>query len=163
MKKNLPIMVALGAPLVFIIGVIVYVNLLVAPIEPKHDFVMTNEKDVLFIDDQGKLKVREDRLRSIRGLESIEDIKLWRYDMKMNELKDISLEEAQKLHLHEGELSPDGMRVEYRHSNRDLFDIFVTRRDGGYYIYNVDGAVKLNMGTRRYWEKEIIGWVISFN
>ncbi|MGM0629310.1 MAG: hypothetical protein ACQESA_02700 [Patescibacteria group bacterium] len=160
MKKYLPIIIALGTPLLFVIGVVIYVNFFIPTIEPQYDLILTDKERAVNVDTRGRIQIK-DSLDNIRGIDSIEDIDLWRYSVKEDELIEITWREAEKLKIRKKEISPDEMEFEYRYPRSSIADLFGAQRDRGYYIFNEEGSKKLDI-YGRYPRKEFVGWIIEY-
>lgn len=163
-KKHLPEIVALTIPLVFILGVIIYLNLPNLTAEPEYDFLFASHDKVFTVNEVGHLiknDLQVDRLvekeldryhnREVRTPEEIRDslenrLRIYRYHLEDDQVKELSPEEAQQLELISDSTSPDGYTIIYRHTSRGLFnEIFDTPRANGYYLTNNSRSRKLDI------------------
>ncbi|GEM_PF-6419987 len=172
-KEHLPEVIALAIPLIFILGVIVFLNLPHLKADPQYDFLFASHKDVfkvnregiIFKDDQQVEKLaREKRERSFREeepeleffIEEVEnELKIYRYQLgdnvKEDETEELSLEAARELKLSpQSQLScPDGYTITYRRPERTPFgDMFGAPRVEGYYI--TQGSRSRELDIDRY-------------
>ncbi len=160
MKKYLPIIVALSVPLVFIVGVVIYVSIFAPSISLNHDFIMTSarfDKTVFVVDN--KLQIEEDNFEDHLRIDRAEDIEFWKYNAEEDTFKKITFEEVKKLNLHPGEESPDGVVLEHYYSSSDIAYLFGARSQEGYYIHGEDkGRKRLNIDEQYL---QIVGWIIN--
>lgn len=144
MKKYLPLIPALGAPLIFIIGTLLFV-LLSGPEPPENDFIfIENRTNPYYIDERGILQTEDD-----------DDVALWRYHMGDDREEEISLREAQQLTLMED--SPEGFEVEYRRRS-GLQSLFGGRGYSGFYAQKNSKGYKLDLDRSSH-RFTLIGWV----
>lgn len=161
MKKYLPFIIVLALPLVFVIGVVVYVLFFSpSPLSSEHSFVMTDKDNFVYVNSEGVLEIDENKINSDHYDHiSKKEIDFWLYDAEKKEAEEVSLEEVQEFKLEEGEKSPNGLTVEYRYSHSDIPAIFGAESQRGYYISDGERSSKLEID--RYRGLEVVGWVIN--
>lgn len=164
-KHFLPIAVALGAPVLFISGVIIFVVLASASVSPEYDFIYTDHRGVYEVDETGRVvrheEVAERLIEERMVLRRPEDIQLWRYDVDTDQITELSYGEARDLTLFDGDTSPDGYRIEYRRPDRsNIFgEIFGGRAARGYYIYKNSKGRRLDIDNIWSSNLNLVGWV----
>lgn len=92
-----------------------------------------------------------------------QNLKLYRYEVAANNVREISLADAQKLKLDPSALSPDGYRVENIYTNQGIFEIFGGRRNDSLYLTGKTGSKQINLRPilANPWEFQFIAWIIS--
>ncbi len=172
MKKYLPVIIALGAPILFIFGVIIYVALLSGTINPQYDFIYTYNDynaEVLYVDENGTLQLDRSKLQSLiddkysrYNIYSERDIKIFRYYVQEDRAEEITLNDTQKIVINNSKQSPDGFAVEYRGSYSTPPIVFGAKSQRGFYIYKDSKSQKINLNENYYYNNiELIGWVAN--
>ncbi|MES2436620.1 MAG: hypothetical protein V4519_01295 [Patescibacteria group bacterium] len=177
MKKNLPLIVGLALPFVFILLIAVVVYLPNVFIKPQHDFLYTMAdrnnynyntvyKNTYAIENGGLVqrpvelpKLNENDTRVI-----IDAPKLYRYNVKDSTNKEISFTEAQSLKIDVGPSSPDGYIVAYRYNHNGVFELFGSNgNNSGYFISKGKGGKKLiGLDSAGYYYENnftLLGWI----
>ncbi len=172
-KEHLPEIIALAIPLVFILGVIFFLNLPQLKADPRHDFLFSSHAEVFKINDEGLIfkdeeaiekLARDKKERSFRKEElelehfiaRIEnELSIYRYHLGGNpeedKIEELSLEEAEKLTLLSQLNCPDGYSITHRRPERTLLgEIFGAPRVDGYYITQDNRSRKLNINRHQY-------------
>ncbi|MEA2092890.1 MAG: hypothetical protein U9P61_02905 [Patescibacteria group bacterium] len=168
MKKYLPFIVALGLPLIFVFGVVVYAMLSdSSPFEIENKIVMVSDDDFVFINDQDVVEINEERIEKRNDSISYnyiskEDIDFYVYNPEEDETEEVSYEDVQKFKLHPGEKSPDGITIEYKHSRNDIASLFGAESQRGYYAHKDDKSKKINTDPLVYYNSlKVVGWIIN--
>ena len=161
MKKYLPAIFALSAPVIFVLGVVLYVTFFTSPISPEYDFIMSNSRySYVFSIENNRIKIDEERVEELkenkRDFYPEDELEFWYYSVKEDTFEKIDIEEAEKLVLDKSKESPDGFEVKYIYSY-GVFNIFGTRSQRGYYIQKDNKGSKLNIND---YGMSFIGWVI---
>lgn len=182
--NNLPLIVGISLPLVFIVIISVVVFLPSFFVKPQYDFVYTTidqSYDYYGYDqgykntygvENGKIVLEPVPVRLDLSLKRElvvykgEKPPLYRYDVKTNTSHEISLKEAQSLSLDPGPSSPDGYTVSFENRDDGIFEIFGSNSsNSGLFISKgnakkrLDGLVNNN---QYYWYQgnfELIGWI----
>ncbi len=171
MQKNLPLIVGIALPIVFIVILIVAIALPPMFINPKHDFLYTmgtnyynnvvysNVYQVV----NGKLTLKPVVVNATNPPARVmqDAPPLYQYKVKSNTAHEISLEDAQKLILDAGPSSPEGYTVGYKYGNGDMFDLFGGNNNSyGFYISNGSSGKRLTgINSRDSYNFALIGWV----
>lgn len=173
--KNLPLMVGILLPAIFILIVSLIIFIPSLSIKPKYSFIyVANEgvynydlfyKNRYVVKDEHitmeKITTTKDVIYKIKGESPI----LYLYDMEKNTSHQITYEEAKKYLLDPGPSSPDGYSVSYRYNNNGIFDMFGLRDNIGEYIVSKgNGSKKLTgiaFNEQNYYGQDItlIGWI----
>jgi hypothetical protein len=168
MKKYLPFIVALGLPLIFVFGVVIYAMLLSpSPFEIKNKIVMTSDEDFVFVDNQGMATINEEKIeerndRNRYNYISKDDIEFYVYNPEEDEMKEVSYEDVQKFKLHPGKESPDGITIKYEYSRNNIASLFGAESQRGYYAHKDNKRIKINIDSLIYYDSlEVVGWVIN--
>jgi hypothetical protein len=182
--NNLPLIVGISLPLVFIVIISAVVFLPSFFVKPQYDFVYTTTDQTYgyYGYEQGyKNNYRVDNGKIV--LEPVQVIidpslkkdlivykgdmpPLYRYDVKNNTSHEISLKEAQILSFDPGPSSPDGYTVIFENRNDGIFEVFGSNNNNsGLFISKgnakkrLDGLVNNN---QYYWYQgnfKLIGWI----
>ena len=174
--KNIPILIGIALPFLFIIIIAAMVYLPSISVKPQYNFLYTSSETRVRFDGEmsiysygvreGKLVTKQNPKRYPEQVLLDEKPTLYVYDVKANASREISFDEAQKLSLDAGPTSPDGYTVTYKYGHNGIFELFGSDTNkNGYFITKGNGAKKLtgfgNLG--RYWGYEgafeIIGWI----
>lgn len=189
LKKNLPLIVALALPVVFI-GILALVVLLPsARLNPRNDFVYVNYEEanskgnryvpVVYRNEyrvEGEKLVRvplaaganrgaADNSIAMPGseVEYVDAPTLYHYSVTDDVTHEISFEDAQKLALTAGPSSPDGFIVKYEYNSDGIFELFGSDGGSGYVLIKGSARKSLpgmsNANDYYYGGFELIGWV----
>ena len=167
-KENIPLIIGLCLPIlmIIIVALSIYLPTLFAP-EPTHNFIYTtwhqNYASHHFYVDNGKIVQEESSppYEDFKG--NLSTPKLFIYDINTNEVKELSLEQAQKYTLDSSNTSPDGFEITYGHDDCDPF-FGGGRNYGTVYLKGHHISKKLNIEREAnyYWRNfNFIGWVIE--
>lgn len=171
--KNLPIIIGIALPILFIviISAVVFVPSLF--VKPQHNFIYTQENSYNYYNQGYKntYKIENEHITlqqmPVREKETyVGDMPtIYLYDVKLNTSHEISLDEAKNLSLDAGPSSPDGYAVNYKTSHEGIFGLFgSSSNNNGYYVTKGNGSKKLdalaNSGYNYYSGAfKLIGWV----
>lgn len=177
--KNLPIMIGIALPIVFVVIISIAVLVPSLFVKPQYNFIYTQEnqydyynhvyKNTYKIEDghlmlQSSVNVSE---ASSTGQDDMDDMPiLYMYDVILNTSHQINFDEAKNFTLDTGPSSPDGYAINYKTSHEGLFGLFGSNSNNdGYYITKGNGVKKLdalaNTGYSYYnnGSFKLIGWV----
>jgi len=171
-NKNLPLIVGISIPFVFLLIFAGFVYIPRTLISPEYDFVYSLRDYEYNRVYQNKYRVTDGEIEMIKA-EIInpnieyafvsESPELYLYDVDDEISRLITFEEAEKLSLYPGPSSPDGYVVEYKYGNDGVFELFGgSNDDRGYYVGNGKSWKKLlGIPTDYYYRNgfELIGWV----
>ena len=133
MKKNLPLIIGLALPILFIIIIAIVVYLPSNFVNPQHNFIYKEQSydsyrnDVVIVGDKVSLaptNITEKGIVADPYLQVKDYPKIYLYDFSKNASYEISLEEAQKFSVAKGPSSPDGYSIERNYNHRGIFKIF---------------------------------------
>ncbi len=176
MKKNLPLIVGISLPIIFIIIISFIVFLPNTFVKPAHNFLYQGES-VNYSNyrneygvENGQIVVKpvphinEMILKDPYFAQSLTDLPpIYFYDVEKDSSYEISLDEARGYELSAGPSSPDGYSVIYDYSHNGIFEIFGSYdNNSGYFISSSNGGKKkINgiKGNRYYGDLKIIGWI----
>ncbi len=163
MKKNLPLIIGLALPIIFIIIIAIVVYLPTNFVNPKHNFVYLDQSYGSYLTD---IVVVEDKITSVPSgsvdMYAKKSPKIYLYDFSKNASYEITLEEAKQLSVTKGPASPDGYSIERNYNHSGIFEIFGSYEDNsGYFITSPEGSKRKLTGIQGeyYYELNIIGWV----
>ena len=183
MKRNLPIIVAILLPIIVVGGVLLTLYLPSRDINPEYNilYVVNNSANGYYSNECGYLisegeLMREDvpqassnnipREITTRIKPDVDQPKLYVFDVKTEETKELSYNEALELDIIKaGSISPEGYSVSYTrdYNNSGIFELF-----GGYsreYGWRfTDGKVSIFKKSvmpdpRYYYNAEVLGWI----
>ncbi len=179
--KNLPLIIGIALPLVFIIiiSIVIYAPSLF--IKPKHNFIYTTNTYSNSYNQFVYYKVENNRITTettsapkpgqvVTVYENNVNPEglppLYLYDVKNDTSRQITLEEAQKFIVEAGPSSPDGYTIQYDYSHDGIFELFGSSRNNqGQYITKGNGRKKLSglggdaYGYRYDYNFRLVGWV----
>lgn len=171
MKKNLPLIIGLALPVLFIIIIAVVVYLPTNFVNPKHNFIYKEQSydsfrnDVVIVGDKLTLaptNIAEKAMVADPYYVVKDYPKLYMYDFSKSASYEITLEEAKELSVVKGPSSPDGYSIERNNNHSGIFEIFGSYEDNsGYFITSPDGSKRKLTGIQGeyYYDLNIIGWV----
>ena len=184
MKNKIPLIIGITLPILLIIFVLLMVTLPSVFANPRYQFLYSDatrdyryEFGYFYDVSEGKLvkvpypapyggnvKVPEVPVRKTNVLEP----KLFGYDPKVDQSREVSFEEAQKFVLEIGSKSPDGYTLEYGGGHNGIFEIFGGSYEDRNTVYLKKGfaskKVYLNnpRGNYYYYDNSFfLGWVIN--
>ncbi len=182
MKKNIPLIVGIALPIVFIIIISLSIYIPTLYVNPEHNFIYSmndnyysnnSYKNTYKITD-GKIHTEQTLTAKNNGMIDSktaiiymgENPPLYLYDVKTNSSHEITLEEAEKYNLDPGPSSPDGYNIDYGYNNNGIFELFGSSRNGnGFYVYKGNSKKMLTglSNSKSYYYGagyfNLIGWV----
>ena len=177
-NKNLPLIVGIALPVVFIIIISVVIYLPALFVNPAHNFLYSISTDY-YAYNQGyanTFSVKNNHLVLVpsQQLTRVGDVykdtafradmpPLYEYDLKTDTSHEISFEEASKLTLDPGPSSPDGYQVKYEYNNDGVFELFGSSGTrNSFYISKGSSQKRLSglSGNQSWYEGnfKLIGW-----
>ncbi|MEK7095495.1 MAG: hypothetical protein AAB917_02440 [Patescibacteria group bacterium] len=178
MKKNLPLVIGIVLPIIFIIIISLVIFLPKASLKPLHNFIYSAETPYYSYNNgpyKNTYKIESGRLitqalpinpeYNKNIVFKADNPPLYLYDVKNESAHEITLEEAQRYILDPGPSSPDGYSVGYSYGHDGIFEIFGSDgNDNGYYVSKGNAKRKLpglTNGTRYSYDGnfKLIGWV----
>jgi len=173
--KNLPLIVGISLPIIFIILISAIVFIPSLSMKPQYDFIYSTEDSSYGYSQNYKNTyiVTGGRI-AVQALPADKDIDpaykgdspaLYLYDIKNNSSHKISFEEATKYALDQGPSSPDGYTVKYEYNNDGIFGLFGSNGDGSGYFIEKSGSKKeltgMSDATGTYYQGrfKLIGWI----
>lgn len=177
--KNIPLIVGICVPLAMIIFVAISIYVPGLFIQPKYDFLYSTEEQKFNVYTAPKeagepiqypytaYETKGGQLVKINAVyysENVPEIKLYYYDVAVNEPHEITFEEAAKLKLSTEVKSPDGFEIAYGNSGGGMFPFFYSSGDyESRYLKGNGVSKKLNISTvnsgRGYINFTFLGWV----
>ena len=170
--KNLPLLIGIALPLVFIIIVAFVVFSPSFFIKPQYNFIYVAENSNYVYNQQysNTYKVEDNHITLEKRLlpENVtskgEAPTLYLYDVKTNSSRQISFEEAKSLFIDVGPSSLDGYTVSYEYGHSGIFELFGSDGNNrGYFISKGNGKKKLSGLTNDYYYGSngfsLIGWI----
>jgi hypothetical protein len=177
--KNLPLIVGIALPILFIVIISVIIFVPQMYIQPKYDFIYVDENPPYTdMPESSTYQVVDqyvvEQSASSTSASTSDMIKkknpygstLYLYDVKTNTSRVLTYEQARSYKLNPNPTSPDGYIVKYEYGNDGVMDIFGngSRDTSGYYVENDSGMKKLtglvynNMYYYRAYFR-FLGWV----
>lgn len=170
-KENLPIIIAIALPILFIIiaSALIFVPSIL--VDPQHNFIYTSDTtyskyENIYTVVDGKISIKQNPYIDEYSKVSIYDVpKIYLYNVEDDTSKEISLEEAQKFDLDPGPSSPDGFYINYEYGHNGIFEIFGdSGNNRGWYITKGNAEKKIDAihNERSYYysnDFELIGWI----
>ena len=171
--KNLPLIVGIAMPVVFILIISLVVFTPSLFVKPQHNFIYTaSDNYPAYGYDRYKntYKIENNHLTLVPVILNTNETvhgdmpTLYMYDVKTDTTHLLSFDEAKKLSLDPGPSSPDGYTVSYKYGNNGIFNLFGSNgNDSGYFISKDKGSKRLKglTDTRYYGSNnfQIIGWI----
>jgi hypothetical protein len=170
--KNLPLIIGIALPVVFILIISVVIFTPSFFIKPSHNFLYTVSDNYYGYDQAYRNTYNVEQNRIV--LEAVPAKENWTYkgdvptlylyEVRTNASHQITLDEAKGYVLDPGPSSPDGYTVAYQYSHNGVFELFGSNNDNsGYFISKGSGKKRLNGLTGdRYWNQgnfRLIGWI----
>ncbi len=173
MKKNLPLIIGIALPLVFVLIISLVIFLPSLSVKPQYNFIYTTNDYYSYNQAyKNTFAIENNHIVlqpvSIRAGETYVGTMptLYLYDVKANNSHQISFDEAKNLTLDAGPSSPDGYTIKYQYNNEGIFELFGSNgnNDRGYFVTKNNGAKKLTgfPATDYYWSDgslKFIGWI----
>lgn len=168
MKKNIPLLVGIALPILFIVGISIAVFVPSIFINPQHNFIYT-EENTYYGYGQGyrsTYKVENDRIvleqLPMRDKDTYKGDAptLYVYNIKTDTSHQISIDQADLLRIDPGPSSPDGYTVSYQYGHSGIFELFGSSSDSnGFFIAKDNGKKKLSGLIVNQGNFKLIGWV----
>jgi len=173
MKKNLPLIVGICLPVVFIIVIALALFVPSLYVKPQYNFVYSDQSSDnwnnwyrnMYVVRDGRVTVEtrpvtpNDQYKTYRG----DNASLFLYDVKTNTARSITLAEAQALTLDPSPSSPDGYVVRYEYGNDGIFELFGSDSSYGYVITKGNGKKRLDAMVNDMYRGSgsytVLGWV----
>lgn len=172
-KQKLPILVGVGLPLLLILWVVIFVNILPSIfIRPTHNFIYVtgydNQQNV-YVED-GKIKALpcsyDNNNYSYRNCNNYLKEAIYLYNVENNENILLSLTEAQQYNLDSSDKSSDGYIVKNSRDNSSDFYIFPfffgSGVSQGVYISSGSFSKQISLKNDRYYsyyDFKFLGWI----
>jgi hypothetical protein len=171
-NKNLPIIVAIALPIVFLAVILLVVFLPTFSIKPTYNFIYSADGYVSY-GYKNKYDIKDGNLVlspiPLNSYDKVENRKeapdLFVYDVKNSSSKKISFEEAKKMTFDAGPSSPDGYNVIYEGGNYGIFELFGSDNSNRGYFISKGKAKKrlegLTTASNYYYNNDfnLIGWI----
>ena len=184
--KHIPLITAIGLPVLFII-ILAFVTILPnTQISPEYDFVHTDTSEqynsgtgeVRFNNSYQVVdgKIVKKKIEISPALEAQDKMyfsqieykeapTLYRYDIQANSSQEISFKDAQVLDISDTKKSPDGYSINFEYTNSGIFEMFGSQDNSGYFIKKDKGQKPLTgFESNMYYSEndiKIIGWIIN--
>ncbi len=180
-NKNLPLIVGIALPIVFIIIISVVIFLPSFFIKPQYNFIYALDNNYYAYNQSYKntFGVENGKIVSVPisaplNLPRREVVnylgdypKIYLYNVKNGTSHEIGFAEAEKLSLDAGPSSPDGYSISYEYGNYGFFDLIGgNNNSNGYFIYKGNAKKRLlgfvDDNSRYYGSNsnfKIIGWI----
>ncbi len=176
MKKNIPLLVGILLPIVFIIILSVVVFLPMHSVNPAHNFLYASNSYSYRNDENGQTRMNNFIIQngklfrntpSASPLEQNQNIKyidpeLYMYDVKTDTIRKTTFEEAEKYVYEDSRTSSDGYTVQYDYNNAGIFELFGARSNPGYVVSNGKSQKRLKSmmaENQYYYSLALIGWI----
>ena len=177
MKKNLPLVIGIALPIVFITIISFIVFLPSSFVNHAHNIIYTEGdeysydyqfRNIYKIIDGKIVSVANPNIKVVEGDyydRTLKDApKIYFYDVEKDASYEITLEQAQKYNLVAGPSSPDGYNITKKYTHNGIFEIFGSSDSGEkYYIVSANGNSKQITGIKNtqgyYGQINIIGWI----
>jgi len=174
--KNIPLLVGITLPILFIIFISIIIFVPNLFIKPQYNFLYSNNDFYYTYDQQylnsysvegghlvaTRLRASPDPYVVYKG----ENPPLFLYDVKNDSTHQITFAETQNLNIDAGPSSPDGYVVDYQYRNSGIFDLFGSNNGQSGYVISKGGASKklhiLNSDSYTYYNSgkvKFIGWI----
>jgi hypothetical protein len=170
--KNLPLIIGISLPVIFIIIISVVIFTPSLFIKPQHNFIYTTEDTYYGNEKYAKTyEIKDSKIVLVPSTVQENQMlqkdapTLYLYDVKTDSSHQISLEEAQKYTVDPGPSSPDGYTVTYEYGHDGIFELFGSRNDNdGYFISKGNGKKKINGLSSDQYSRygrwfNLIGWI----
>jgi len=178
MKKNLPLIVGIALPIIFIIIMSVVIFVPTMFVNPQYNFLYTLN-DSYYAYNQGyrnsfsvvkgqvvpvPIPGNADISNPQRSASMADYPPLYVYDVKSNTSHAVTLDQARTFVLDPGPSSPDGYTVAYEYNDAGIFDLFGSRSNSGYFIEKGSSRkILTGMTANNMWSYsgnfKLIGWI----
>lgn len=160
-KKNIPLLIGVLIPIAMIILVAAAIYLPALFSQPKYDFIyLTGDYyyPQYYVDNDGKL-VRKDVVPPEPNYPPNTESRLFYHDIKTNESRQISYDEAKDYNLDINIKSPDGYEI-VNGNGAEFFPFFGGSGNDSHYIKGHNASKKLNLQSQGgYYNFRFLGWV----
>jgi hypothetical protein len=167
MKKNLPLIIGISLPVIFVAILAVIVYLPSTFINPQHNFLYTENNygsyaNIFSVKDNKVVLVPTDTAMNDPYYKLEPQPKLYIYDFEKSASYEVTLAEAQRYFVEKGPSSPDGYSIERNYGHSGIFEIFGSYEDNsGQFIVSPDGNKRKLNGLKgeSYYDINIVGWI----
>lgn len=173
MKKNIPLLIGIAMPIIFILIISIVVFGPSLFLKPQYNFLYSNFDNYYNYNNQysNTIEVENNKLilkplPDFKGVQNNNIPPLYLYDVKTNTSKQVDFSEAQKYVVDSGPSSPDGYIVNYNNNygSYGIFGLFGSGGDNrGYFISKGNSQKRLsgltNTGYYNYYQFKFIGWI----
>lgn len=167
--KNVPLIIAVALPVIFIVIVALFVYIPKANLSPKYNFIYTSrdytfygayKNDFAIVNGKITLKPNPE----VIDAKNMSDMPtLYVYNVTDDTSRTITFAEAKELMLDPGPSSPDGYTVEYDYGHDGIFEIFGSNGNNrGAFISKGGAKKKVMIGSAdRYYSDSfrLLGWI----
>jgi hypothetical protein len=179
--KNIPLLVGIALPIVFILVISMIVFIPSLSIKPQYNFLYLKSNSPYYYNYNQELigYALENNHLSLKPLPKTPDVAykgdgngditrplLYLYDVKNNTAHQVEFDEAKNFVLDPGPSSPDGYTVSYQYGNSGIFELFGSGGNQSGYVISKGNASKklsgLNYSGYGYYNSgdfHFIGWV----
>ncbi len=172
--KNIPLLIGISLPIVFILVISIIVFTPSLFIKPQYNFLYSNNDTYYdYKNGYSNTYVVENNHLLLSPLPTttgvvynIENPPLYLYDVKNNSSHQVDWNEIKNLNIDPGPSSPDGYVVRYQYSNIGIFELFSSgNNQDGYVISKGNRSKKLNginFSIYNYYNVgnfKFIGWI----
>ena len=150
--KNLPLIVGISLPIIFVIAISIVVFISYLSIRPQYDFLYSFDSNAYYgYDGYKDTYAVENGAIVLKALAVAQNQTykgdaptLYLYDVKTNSSHEVSFNDAQGYSLDTGPSSPDGYMIKYEYENGGVLDLFGSSgNDGGYFVEKGDAKKRL--------------------
>ena len=150
--KNLPLVVGISLPIVFIVVISFSVFVPSLFVRPQYSFIYTNNNDPYYgygqnyrynyVVNQGSISTESFPavINKVEQVYKADFPVLYQYDIKTNTSHKITFEDAKKYTLDPGPSSPDGYIIKYEYGHDGIFEIFGSNNNNRGYFIEKNGA-----------------------
>ncbi|PIQ92167.1 MAG: hypothetical protein COV70_01270 [Parcubacteria group bacterium CG11_big_fil_rev_8_21_14_0_20_39_22] len=173
MKNNIPLIIGIGLPIVFVVIIFALVFVPSSNINPQYNFVYIHGNsypsgyyEYTFDVVEGKIVRKEAVSSAFKGDVAVSgEPELYVYDFDSDSSKRISFDEVSEFTLDPGPASPDGYTVMYDYGHNGIFEIFGSDNSRrGYFVFKGNTKKKIDdLTVDRYYgyDMNVLGWIIK--
>jgi hypothetical protein len=172
MKKNLPLIIGIALPIIFIIIISFVLFVPSLYVKPQHNFIYTTSDYYGYNQGyQETYKVLNNRIVTERVLPRDKETQqigaptLYVYNVQDDTSHQVSFDEVKDLAIDPGPSSPDGYTIAYEYGHDGIFELLGSDgNNNNFFISKGNGKKRLSglVGDGRYWYQgnfKLIGWV----
>ncbi len=174
MKKNIPLIIGIALPIIFIVVISAVIFLPSLFVAPAHNFLYSTDETVYYNSEtryKNTYQVIDGRIILVpASLTPNAIIKgdmppLYLYDVKAGASHEITFADTQRYALDPGPSSPDGYTLSYQYVNDGMFDLLGSNgNQNGYYVSKGNARKRLDgltTVTNGYYQGDfsLVGWV----